>query len=282
VYDVVYRQLPSSLLIKLDVYKVPASIQSELAALVVVHGGGWIGGCKSISSAFARDAADGLDPSAGFVTFSIDYRLACSDSPDPQIDPYCGWPFPTPRNDVEFAIGWVRTHVTEYLSSGQSWNGRVAVFGSSAGGNLAFEAAMHATGARRPDASVGWSGIPDIGYLSDGLPSCDHSKDPDYCRSGTDPYVGCLLQDCESRWNNASPITWVDSSDPATFIANATEELSPLLAATDFREALEAANVPFYFCEVGGSPRAHGLGLRNWSCDGTVWTRTMLWLDANT
>ena len=39
-------------------------------------------------------------------------------------------------------MSWVDTHASNYLQTGQTYNGKVALFGSSAGGNLAFEGAI--------------------------------------------------------------------------------------------------------------------------------------------
>jgi acetyl esterase/lipase len=292
VADVVYRTV-QGVQLKLDVYKVPTGVgsPSNFAALVVVHGGGWVTGCKRWSAVFAKDAATGVTPSPYFLTFSIDYRLACDSAQDQLINPYCGWNFAKPGDDVEYAVSWVRSHASSYLLTGQTWNGKVALFGSSAGGNLAFEGAMHASGNKKPDAVAGWSGIPDIGY-QDGNPNnppyCDDSFYPDFCQTEAENYIGCALDVCTSKWDDASPDSWIDSADPPTFIGNSRIELSPPLAADEFKRHLDDFFVPNSICwvdEPGPPPYPHGLGLRNYDCDdnnGTAWSRTMDWFDDHT
>lgn len=222
VANVTYRTINEvpPLYLKVDVYRPNSG--GNFAALVVVHGGGWFTGCKEWSAIFAGDAAIGVSPSPGFLVFNINYRLSCSDAEDEVIAPYCGHEFAAPANDVEYAIAWVNDHADEYEAAGKTFNGNVAVFGSSAGGNLAFEAGMHASGNSKPDAVAGWSGAPDIGFLSDNEPSCDHSVDPDYCNTSAEWYTGCPLQgpgSCESTWDDASPINWVGGGEPPTFIS---------------------------------------------------------------
>jgi len=294
VQDVVYRTISRPplppLQLKLDVYYAnrPLGQQGQnFAAMVVAHGGGWYTGCKRWSDDFARDAAKAYPPSPGFIVFNIDYRLACTSSNDPLIGQYCGWKFAVPGDDVQAAVTWVRAHATDYLQTGQTFNGHVALFGSSAGGNLAFEGAMHATGSARPDAVAGWSGFPDL-VDPNGVAYCDiDSFKPDWCDLATKNYVNCDLSICPSTWDNASPDFWIDSSDPPTFIGNARHELSPPSAAQEFAGHLTSHNVAFDICWVNapGPPYPHGLGLRDWPCDdnnGTTWSRTMIWLDQHT
>lgn len=64
----------------------------------------------------------------GFIAFTIDYRLACTDT-----GVYlCGFNFPVPIDDVETAMSWVRDNAGNYASFTQ----QVALLGTSAGGNL--------------------------------------------------------------------------------------------------------------------------------------------------
>lgn len=84
--------------------------------LVYFHGGGWICGSPKTHWRLCHRFAE-----AGYLTLSIDYRLA------PE------YPFPTPFDDCEFAVRWAAREAAR-------WNGdatRMAVGGDSAGGNLA-------------------------------------------------------------------------------------------------------------------------------------------------
>ena len=86
-------------------------------AVVIVHGGGWVGGTKrSGSEAYA---ADWLAP-AGYAVFSIDYRLAPGATWADQVA------------DVQRAIRFVRHSAAKYDVD----PARIAVLGGSAGGYL--------------------------------------------------------------------------------------------------------------------------------------------------
>lgn len=102
---------------------------------ILVHGGGWGSGDK------AQDFGALQKPltEAGFVWFSINYRLA------PQH------PWPACFEDVQAAIRWVREHAAEHKVDRK----RIALIGYSAGGQLAMLAAMRADEGSKVQAVVG-------------------------------------------------------------------------------------------------------------------------------
>ena len=110
--------------LKLDVY-VPKG-KAPYPVLMEIHGGGWHSGDKSRHSALIREIS-----SAGFLVFSINYRLA------PR------YRFPSAVDDCLMALRWVKLHCSEY--GGDPY--RVGVFGESAGGHLS---AMIATAVYEP------------------------------------------------------------------------------------------------------------------------------------
>src|SRR5690349_11719588 len=67
--DVVYRTV-GGVRLELDVY-LPAPAVSRRAAVLLVHGGGWVFGDRASLADEGRRLAD-----AGFTAFSVDYRLA--------------------------------------------------------------------------------------------------------------------------------------------------------------------------------------------------------------
>ena len=78
--------------ILLDVYETgPTFATQPRPAVVLVHGGGWSQGCKSLLNRAAVALAGD-----GFIVFAIDYRLTCRESNDPAPEelPLCGWNYP--------------------------------------------------------------------------------------------------------------------------------------------------------------------------------------------
>jgi acetyl esterase/lipase len=94
------------------------------AAVVVIHGGGWIEGDKSSFSTSEADRPANILGFAklGFVAATINYRLAGEA------------PFPAALDDCRCAIRWLRAHADEYHVDPQ----RIAAYGNSAGGHLAL------------------------------------------------------------------------------------------------------------------------------------------------
>jgi len=84
--------------------------------VVMIHGGGFVAGDKSM-----LDYTCGVLASTGFLTFSIDYRLA------PES------PYPAHVDDCAVALQWVRDHGAEYGGD----LSRLCVGGGSAGAYLA-------------------------------------------------------------------------------------------------------------------------------------------------
>lgn len=111
--DIVYANI-GDVSLKLDAF-VPEG-EGPFPACILVHGGGFTKGTKQ---SFITPLFDPLSK-AGFVWFTIDYRLA----------PAHRWP--ACADDVQTAIRWVKEHAKEYKVDPQ----RIALIGESAGGHL--------------------------------------------------------------------------------------------------------------------------------------------------
>src|SRR5438876_4415707 len=121
----------------LDTYLAPGARR----AVVLVHGGG-----------FHSGSMESLDPTAlrfarnGWTAFSISYRL---------VPPA---PWYAAKRDALAAIRWIRARATRFEFDPK----RLAVFGTSAGGNLAALAATVGRGRQLVAAAASWSGPMDL------------------------------------------------------------------------------------------------------------------------
>ncbi|MBN2842552.1 MAG: alpha/beta hydrolase, partial [Sedimentisphaerales bacterium] len=120
--DIVYRE-GNSKAWKLDMAMPVDSGSEQRPALVIIHGGGWASGSKSIDvyqnmmTNYARK---------GYVIISVGYRLTGET------------PFPACIEDCKCAVRWLRAHAQEYRIDPE----RIGAYGHSAGAHLALMLAM--------------------------------------------------------------------------------------------------------------------------------------------
>lgn len=117
---------------------------------ILIHGGGWDSGDKAGSNVPGNgaDISPWFGPlsAARFTWFSINYRPSTQ-----QRWPAC-------LEDVQTAIRWVKAHAREFKGDPK----RIALFGHSAGGQLACHAALIATDDTRVQAVVGFAPVTDL------------------------------------------------------------------------------------------------------------------------
>jgi acetyl esterase len=188
------------------------------AGVVFVHGGAWRAGEKGW---YAREGQ--LVASLGWVGFAIDYRLAPAA------------PFPAAVDDTFAAVRWIRSHAWRF----QLDPNRLAIFGGSAGGNLAALVAADPTrDGSKPLVRVGvaWSGLYDLRQLT--------LTDPHGLGEVAKTYIGCSLQQCAGRYRRASPTSFVGARSVPLFVANGRRELVPVSQPLEMARILDEAHVP--------------------------------------
>lgn len=236
--DVTYRVAGDERL-RLDAYLARGG--PARPAIVFVHGGGFRAGDKT----FVAPGQQPVAPLAaelvrrGFAVFSVDYRLA------PRFR------FPAAAEDVRAAVRWIRRQAR--------WLGvdpqRIALFGASAGGNLAALAAVSGRGpldrGARVRAAVSWSGPMDLARFYRG-------------HAFVSEYLGCVPAACPGRYRAASPVGHVDRRDPPLLLVNGSTELVPLAQAREMASRLTSAQVPHRLVVVPGSRHAGDYELDVW------------------
>ncbi|MEU6579580.1 alpha/beta hydrolase [Nocardia sp. NPDC046763] len=187
----------------------PAAVH-DAPAVVMVHGGAWVVGSRSLLDAVARQTA-----AAGFVVVNIEYDMSATPR------------YPREIADVQAAIDYVHADAP-HLGVDPD---RIGGLGTSAGANLIMLAAT-----TRPDslrAVVGWSGPYDLTTDAPGnsgvLPAVLYPS----CAPGTAP--------CTAMAADASPITHVAAGDPPALLFNSDHELVALSQLTRFADRLRAA-----------------------------------------
>jgi len=145
-----------------------------LPLLVYFHGGGWVVGSVAVSDPFCRALAN----ASGCAVVSVEYRLAPEDR------------FPAAADDAYAATRWSADHAAD-LGIDAS---RIAVGGSSAGGNLAAVVALMARE----------RGTPSIAFQLLHVPVVDHDFDtPSYRANGAG--FGLTLKGMRWFWDLYAP-----------------------------------------------------------------------------
>jgi acetyl esterase/lipase len=198
--------------------------------LVVLHGGYW--SYDTDWDAWARAFAR-----RGYAVFDVDYRL----TPDA--------PWPAQRDDVVAALRWVRRNAAGYAVD----PARVAVLGSSAGGQLAVAAATYGAGAARTAGVVALSPVasPYRAWQDGGAPGATAAGRR--LRTSTERLAGCVPDGtpavsadpaCRRAWRSLDPRREASGRDDAPMLL--------LHSAADW--------VPSYHSEaVADAERARGM-----------------------
>lgn len=192
--NLVYTTLPETPFGKrelhLDVFRPQG--KGTHPALIMIHGGGWRSGTRSMQVPMAQMLA-----AKGFVTVPVEYQLSLEAK------------YPAAIHNIKSAIRWVKLHAAEY---GIDTN-RIAVSGCSAGGQLAalvgmtngvelFEGTMGNTG-----ASSNVKAIVDIDGVLDFMAPSSLNLD----RKPNSPDIEWLGGSFEEKpliWKQASAIFW--------------------------------------------------------------------------
>jgi PelA/Pel-15E family pectate lyase len=197
-----YRYLALDLFVPVDTSRGPRPV------VLIIHGGGWRSGNRTMEIPMARTLA-----ANGYAAAVVEYRL----SKEAQ--------YPAGVYDLKAAVRWMRAHAAEYGID----PGRIVVMGASAGGTLA--ALLGTTGdnklfeGRGTDAGVSSAvqAIVDIDGVVDFTDSSESGKDTDPAKPSAGKYwFGAAYQDRPELWKQASPLNWVSTRTPPTIFVNSS------------------------------------------------------------
>lgn len=204
---------------KLDL-AMPANFGDELRpALVIVHGGGWRGGSKSVD-VYQKMMVDYAQ--LGYVTININYRLLG------EAD------FPACIEDVKTAVRWLRAHAEQY----QVDPDRIGAYGHSAGAHLAMMLGMAPESAGLE--GEGWNDYSSmVNVVAAGSPPTELGRDTPMTK--------------EEWW----PIGYIGGDHPPMFLIQGTEDpvVRPEMTE-DFVEKMKDAGAEIEYMELEGE---HGV-----------------------
>jgi acetyl esterase/lipase len=181
--DIVFAA-PDGQPLRLDRYE-PEQGDGPRPAVIVVHGGAWFQGDKSL---YAFGLHDRWLAAQGYAVFDVQYRLSGR--------------WPAPLDDVRAAIRWVRANAAHLRVDPQ----RIAVMGRSAGAHLALMAAYTAPPEEQVQAVV-------VSY-----PPVDLRLWPVEPGGAIERLIGGLPKDLPDVYQDAAPITHIRPGLPPTLI----------------------------------------------------------------
>jgi acetyl esterase/lipase len=168
----------------------------KLPTVVLVHGGAWTKGDRSDMAPQANQLARN-----GFVAVSVNYRLADQ----------ARWP--AQRLDVSRAVTFLRKNRAFFNID----RNRMALLGSSAGGQIAAAVATHGDGRQRFKGLVVLSGLLN--------PMTIAQQDPEYSDSVlVDKLIGCEPSECPDRYLAAIPAAALNRYDVPSLLFHSRDE----------------------------------------------------------
>lgn len=194
----------------LDLFTPTSKDAGQRPGVIIVHGGGWKSGDRSMLVPMAERLA-----AHGYVTAAVEYRLSIEAL------------YPAAVYDLKAAVRWMRANAAKYNIDST----RIAVYGCSAGGELVSflgttngirkfegngECLDHSSDVQ---AVVNVDGLVDFTDTN----STKYDENPDK-PSAAHLWIGASYKERPELWKGASPITYVSKKTPPIIFINSSME----------------------------------------------------------
>jgi acetyl esterase/lipase len=221
---------------------VPHAAKTVRPGVLLIHGGAWSSGDKSLYDDFCRLLAE-----HGFVAATMDYRLAPAS------------PWPAQIVDAQLAVRWLRASAAHINLD----PARLCAYGDSAGGHLAVYLGSD-TAIHPGDEAARYAGqSPQVSCVVDAFGPVDLTL------RGTSPiqqsilqtlFGGATLTSDPAAYRDASPLFLVSARSAPTLIIQGTQDtLVPPSQSQALQAALHSAGVPVQYISYDGDHAFSGL-----------------------
>ena len=178
-----------------DWYRADSDYKEDKPLVIMVHGGGWRSGDKTLLAPLASQLAQ-----AGYHAACIEYRLSTEAI------------YPAAVNDIKAALAYFYKKATVL---GVDTN-RIVLLGSSAGATLASLVASIAE-SRKIKVLVNIDGVVDFTDPNESGKDTNNNKP-----SAAAMFFGCTYAQCPQVWEKASAINHLHSQLPACLFVNSS------------------------------------------------------------
>lgn len=250
--DITYAKL-SDIELKMDIYHPTIRPVRQVGAVVVIHGGGWMGGKRQDMDRLCQEIAK-----RGLVAATIQYRLA----------PKYKWP--AMIDDVQTAVRYLRANASKYNIDPM----RIGATGASAGGHLSLLLGFSETHDQKPTLFAGQSSK--VSAVLNIFGPTDMSQDYD---AGWQILFGGLTGKKQSEFpafvKDFSPVNYITKgSAPVFTVHGAKDPLVPVIQSKRLEDKLKAVGVPCTTRVIEGM--GHEVALSNPACkkameEGLAW-----------
>lgn len=220
VRDVVYGE-PGGEKLLMDVYR--PETPGPHPAVVLVHGGGWLGGSKA-----GHQGTGMMLARNGYVACAINYRLAPK------------YPYPAALDDCQRAVRWVRAHASEYDVNPN----RVGALGDSAGGHLVALIGVRDTRDNSDRALARFKSRPDAVVPYYGAFELVRMWDIEMAHKPLTAWLGGPPDAYAKVYAAASPVTGITRKAPPFLVVHGTADtVNPQEQSHLLHDALRAKGV---------------------------------------
>jgi acetyl esterase/lipase len=203
--DVVYKSIGKRTL-HIDLY-IPKEKRTNHTAIILIHGGGWRSGNKSMEKYLAARLA-----SKGFVALAVEYRLSMEAL------------YPAALHDLKSALKWTIKNSRMYGIDKK----KIILLGESAGGHLATLVGVTSKISSLDDPTSNKTILPKVtaiinidGVMDMTTPS-ESKKDSvaNKPASAAGLWLGATLKEKPELWKEVSPINYIDKDTPPILFIN--------------------------------------------------------------
>lgn len=187
--------------LKLDIFSAAGTADFPKPGIMLIHGGGWSSGDRSLMHPLADYLAR-----QGNISFTVEYRLT------PEA------PYPAAVHDLQQAIAWIYDHAGDYNLDTNS----ISVLGCSAGAQLAgLVGLMYGTDHPQTPvhAIINIDGVMD--FTSEAVRKTE--DDPSRKSTAASRWFGGRYAEIPERWKEASPVYYVNRNSPPILFLNSAQ-----------------------------------------------------------